>query len=174
MEKRVTERFLRGDLPVGAISWIVLMGAWIDARGARNVSIVLRATNPSAAACLVIHEVVVVKSQAGNCCVVLAVGGCCEPESKLLGRSWQYARRHARTWTRPRKATTRWPTLGKTSAVTMRAHDADVFRCISPSITVHITQPGACPPILHTDYYTHYYKNACSECVHVMTIVIPI
>ena len=28
-------------------------------------------------------------------------------------------------------------------------------------------------PIL-PDYYTHYYKNACSECVHVIDIVIPI
>ena len=22
-------------------------------------------------------------------------------------------------------------------------------------------------------YYTYYYKNACSECMHVITIVIP-
>ena len=28
-------------------------------------------------------------------------------------------------------------------------------------------------PILHTVYGTHYNKNVCAECVHVITIAIP-
>ena len=44
---------------------------------------------------------------------------------------------------------------------------ASYVRCVSiRSLTV--VQP--IPPY----YYTHYYKNACPECVHVITIGIPI
>ena len=34
--------------------------------------------------------------------------------------------------------------------------------------------PGPWIQPIMPDYYTHYYKNACSGCVHVITIVIPI
>ena len=36
----------------------------------------------------------------------------------------------------------------------------------------HSRQANPAPVI--QDYYTHYYNNACSECVSVIPIVIPI
>ena len=37
-----------------------------------------------------------------------------------------------------------------------------------PFSTILVVRP------IPTDYYTYYYTNACPECVHVLTIIIPI